>query len=393
MDLSPEIYARALALKRRLTRLLGGEFDPYPPPPEELSLNPSDGHYAAYDDAPLALSWLRAGLSDVSAWQSIARAKLEEITGYNNPGTVPTIRHDRQFELPGGLVRRQVYIAAAPGEDIPVNLISTRESPTPRPVMICLHGTNSGAHLSWGQSLMPADPLKIRDGADYALQAVARGYLAVCIEQRCFGERREQRIKEPGQCATAANHALLLGRSLVGERVSDVSVVINWLASGAADTSLDLTRLHVLGNSSGGTTAVYAAALDLRIQAVLASGCIGFIRDTIGRRRNDQGQAVVPGILKWFEFDDVVALAAPRAFVGIAGKQDHIFPFGQCEAVIERAARVYAALGARNAIRAVAGESSHRFYPESAWPAFESVLNNRSGTSNSSQISTRAEPV
>ena len=382
-----------MALRRRLVRLSGREFDPYPSPPPGLSLNPSDGHYAAYDEAPLTLSWQRAGIAEASVWQDTARAKLADLTGYSNPGGAPAVHHDRTFDLPGGLVRRQVYLAAAPGEDIPVNLISANASSDPQPVMICLHGTNSGAHLSWGEALMPADPLKIRDGADYALQAVARGYLAVCIEQRCFGERREQRIKEPGLCATAANHALLLGRSLVGERASDVSIVINWLASGSADTALDMTRLHVLGSSSGGTTAVYTAALDPRIQAVLASGCIGFIRDTIARRRNDQGQAVVPGILNWFEFDDVVALAAPRAFLGIAGQQDHIFPFNKCAAVVESANRVYAALGAPDAIRAVAGESGHRFYPETAWPAFESVLRNRPRPSVPPQFPTKAEPA
>ena len=222
---------------------------------------------------------------------------------------------------------------------------------------------------------MPADPLKIAAGADYARQAVAQGYAAVCIEQSAFGERRERSLPRASAdpCIDTANHALLLGRTLLGERVSDVSAVIDWLAAEAGTLALDPTRIAVMGSSSGGSTAVFAAALDPRLSAVLAGGCVGFIRETIARRGDSSGQNVVPGILNWLEFDDIVGLIAPRPFLIVSGDTDHIWPHAGAAEVVESAQQIYKAFGAGEAIRAVAASGGHRFYPKLAWQHFAAL--------------------
>ena len=92
------------------------------------------------------------------------------------------------------------------------------------PVLLCLQGTASGADLSWGRIQSPADPIKIALGYTMALAASDRGYLAVCPEISALGERRERNIRprSADPCIDAANHALLLGRTLLGERVTDI---------------------------------------------------------------------------------------------------------------------------------------------------------------------------
>ncbi len=200
--------------------------------------------------------------------------------------------------------------------------------------------------------------------------------MAVAVEQACFGERRERRIAKPSPdpCIDAANHALLLGRTLLGERVSDISAVINWLESGAHGMALDLARLHIMGNSSGGTTALFSAALDKRITAALLGGCVGYFRDTIARRADSSGQNVIPGILNWLEIDDVLALAAPIPVLLFAGRVDHIWPYAGAEAVAESARAVYRELGAPDRLRAAPAEGGHSYHPDVAWPAFEALL-------------------
>lgn len=227
---------------------------------------------------------------------------------------------------------------------------------------------------------MPPDPAKIAGGGDYARQAAARGYVAICLEQSCFGERAERHIAPRSASATidTANHAFLLGRSLLGERAADVSSLLDWLtADGAArdmGLAIDPARIFVMGNSAGGSVALYAASLDTRIAGGLASGCVGFVRDTIARRRDDSAQNVVPGLLDWLEMDDVAGLVAPRPLLVISGAQDHIFPFAGAAAVVESARDVYRALGAEHLIVAVSAEGPHRFYPDVAWPAFERLV-------------------
>ena len=375
MRLPPALEARMLAIRRRVALARTGTFDPYPPAPAGVSLSPSQAHFPDYDAAPLRLSWHRAGRDDAAAWQAEARAKLVALTGFRRSPEAPRAAHEAEFEVPGGFRRRRLYLSVAPGLDLPVNLVWRAGGAVPHAAMICLQGTNSGAQLSWGAVRMPADPIKIANGADYARQAAARGYLAVCLEQSCFGERAERALPRGrgGPCAAAGHHALLLGRTLVGERAGDVSSVIDWLRAGGAGFGSEGLPIYVMGNSAGGTTALFAGALDERVDGVLAGGCVGFVRDTIARRPDAEGQNAVPGLLEWLELDDVVALSAPRPFLALAGRSDHIFPFAQGEAVVDSARAVYAALGAPDRVAAVPGPGGHRFYPDIAWDAFAAL--------------------
>lgn len=372
------LQSKYLAHKRRLALALRGEFNPYPPRPADTHLSPSERHFVDYGSAPLRLSWRNAGITDPRAWQAAARAKLRELMGHRPEHGVPQSRHVTDHPLPGGLRRRSLYLRLGPGHDVPVHLVWRAGRDARRPVMICLHGTNAGVHLAWGENRMPSDPVKIAEGADYAIQAASRGYLAVCIEQACFGERIERHLRRTSAdpCIDAANHALLLGRTLLGERTGDVSAVIDWLeaAGPGADFPVDLSRLHVIGNSSGGTTALFAAALDERITGILAGGCVGFIRETIATRNDSSGQNVIPGVLDWLEMDDVVALCAPRPVLLVSGRRDHIWPFAGAERIAQTARAVYEHMGASDALRAVPAEGGHRFYPDIAWPAFDALI-------------------
>ena len=371
------IAAYRIALRRRLALLIKGEFHPHPAPPADVELSPSLAHARALDAAPLRLSWSRAGIADPHAWQAEARAKLGALAGYPLRRAAPIARHRAEHPLPGGFKRRRFYLRLWNGADAPIDAV-WREGDGRRPVMICLQGTNSGSHLSWGEVRMPPDPAKIAGGGDFARQAAARGYLAICLEQSCFGERAERHIAPRSASATidTANHAFLLGRSLLGERAADVSSLMDWLVGGAPDLGLavDPARIFVMGNSAGGSVALHAASLDVRVAGVLASGCVGFVRDTIARRRDDSAQNVVPGLLNWLEMDDVVALVAPRPLLAISGVRDHIFPYAGAAAVVESARRVYRAIGADRNLAAVSAEGPHRFYPEVAWPAFERLV-------------------
>lgn len=363
-----------MALRRKVARLTGGVSDPYPPAPTGTRLSPSAQHQADFDQAPRALSWARAG-GDVTDWQDRARSKLAELTGWSRPSAVPVVTASRAVSAAGDLRRRGVYLRAWPAGDIVVDLVWHRDLTVPAPVMICLQGTNSGAHLSWGEARLPADPVKIAGGLDIARQATARGFVAVCVEQSCFGERREialpRRSADP--CIDGFVHAVLLGRSLIGERARDVSAVIDWLTAGGGEVELDLTRLYAMGHSSGGHTALFATALDPRLAGAIVAGCVGPVRDTVGARGNASGQNIVPGMLNWFDTEDVLGLCAPRSLLVMSGTDDHIYPFAGAAKVARGAMAVYQACQAESRLRTVETAGGHRFDPAAAWPAFESL--------------------
>ncbi len=374
--MNPLIHAKLLAIKRRLLIRFGRGFDPYPVPPEGIELSPSIGHFNDYELAPLALSWTQHSKGDVLDWQKSARAKLAELCGYTRQANATAASSPKQCDINSELQHRQFYLRLRGGSGIPVSILRRADTMEALPVMICLQGTNSGAHLSWGEARMPADPIKIAAGADYARQAVAQGYAAVCIEQTAFGERRETLLPQASRdpCIDTAGHALLLGRTLLGERASDVSSVIDWLETESSTLSLDTTRIEIMGSSSGGSTAIIAAALDDRIGSVLASGCVGFIRDTIAKRGNASGQNIIPGILNWLEFDDIVGLIAPRPFLVVSGETDHIWPHAGAQRVIDNARHIYEAHNAGRAVEAVPAPGGHRFYPDIAWRHYNRLI-------------------
>ncbi|MHA1564054.1 MAG: alpha/beta hydrolase family protein [Alphaproteobacteria bacterium] len=380
------LRAYRLAAKRRLALALHGTFDPYPPADPSLRLSPSAGHFPAYDRAPLALHHARLETADFGQWQQQARAKLIELLGVDPHPEPPQLILEEQPQNRGDIVTQRFYLRPHGRSDIPVTLVwslapghpaaSAQVTAPARPVLVYLAGSTSGVHIAWGESRVPADPLRLGIGADMARQAARRGYLVVCIEQAGFGEREERAMtpRSATRCIDAANHALLLGRTLLGERVADVRAVIDYIQSPDSAHPLECGAIHIFGHSAGGATAIYAAAIDPGLDAVIASGSLGFIRATIARRRDPEGQAVVPGILNWLEMDDIVSLIAPRPFMAISGEHDHIYPFAGAKAVTDAARDSYAKLGAPDHIGAWAGPEGHRYYPEQTWTAIADML-------------------
>lgn len=367
---SPVLRMYRLALRRRLALAFGRTFDPYPPPPPDARLSPSERNRAAIAVAPMRLAWAKSDLS-AADWQERARDKLRALLAWSRPESPPSITWHgtaRHGELP----RARYFLRAFPGCDIPVDIIRPTGPARRHPVMICLQGTNSGAHLSWGEARLPPDPVKIAGGLDIARQARENGFVAICIEQSCFGERREQALqrRSADPCIDAFNHGLLVGHTLLGDRASDVSAVIDWLIEADHGLPIDTERIFVMGTSSGGTTALFALAVDPRLAGAILCGCLGPVATTIAARAAGAGQAIVPGLLCWLDLGDVLALAAPRPVVALSGLTDHIYPFSATKQVVDEAMSVYDALAAGDRLRVLAGPGGHRFYPALAWPAF-----------------------
>ena len=371
------IRAKKLALKRRISLKLKGEFNPYPKAPAGSELAPSDLSARLLAEAPLKLSHRKNHSLSSADWQDQARRKLAELAGYGRAELPAVEIHRQEFDDIPGYTRMEFILRDEFCGDLPVTIINRRGDGTAdKPVMICLQGTNSGFHLSWGAERMPADPIKVAGGGDYAIQAADRGYLAVCLEQSCFGLRRENKLNRISSdpCIDAANHFLLFGRTLLGQRCSDVSAVVSWLENGRHDLPANRADIRLMGQSTGGTVALFTSALDIRIRATMATGCLGLMGETILQRGDPAGQNVLPGIMSWMELDDVVALSAPRPFLSVSGTRDHIWPAAAGARVVEMARPVFEQFGAGKRIEFVAVEGPHKFYPEESWQAFDRLL-------------------
>ena len=222
-------------------------------------------------------------------------------------------------------------------------------------------------HISLGAPKYPGDEETISGGdRDFARQIVKRGQAALALDQRGFGERGGT-PKGPA-CQQPAVQALLLGRTLIGERCWDISRAIDAVL--AHFPQIDGDRIALMGNSGGGTATIYAAALDERITAAMPSCAFCGYLPSIGAQHHCICN-YVPGILKDFDMGDLGALIAPRSLVVVSGQGDGIFPIDSAREQAEITRAAYRAAGAPDQFEQVVGAQGHRFYANDAWPVFD----------------------
>ena len=325
---------------------------------------PSLHHRHVMDTTTQALAY-RGG--DVGAWQRKLRRKLRQLIGImpEKRGAL-NVRTLWRREHKLGTVEKIVF-TSEPKSDVPAYVCLPRGVEPPYAFFICLQGHSTGMHNSIAVDRDDnTKPIKVEGDRDFGLGCMRRGVAALCIEQRAFGERREtvQKHISPHPCHDATMHALMLGRTLMGERVWDVDRGIDYLASRG---DADMKRLGVMGNSGGGTISVFAAALLPRLRIAMPScyfctfrgGCMSIYHCM---------DNYVPGLLNYAECADVMGLFAPRPVVVVAGKHDDIFPVAEVRKAFRDLKRIYRAAGAEDRCHLVVGPEGHRFYADLAWP-------------------------
>ena len=304
---------------------------------------------------------------DVKTWQRRLRRKLRRLVGDTPRERVPlNVRRLWTREHPFGTIEKIVF-RSEPYADLPAFVCIPRGAEPPYTFFICVQGHSTGMHNSIAVERDDnARSMAVPPDRDFGLGCMKRGIAALCIEQRAFGERREQVQKQigPHGCHDATMHALMLGRTLVGERVFDVDRGIDYLKSRG---DADMRRIGVMGESGGGTTSLFAAALLPRIRYAMPSCYFCTFQDSIMSIYHCMDN-YVPGLLKHAEMADVMGLFAPRPVVIVAGETDPIFPIAGTRRAFRHLKRIYAAAGAADRCHLVVGNGGHRFFAAEAWP-------------------------
>lgn len=307
----------------------------------------------------------------LAEWQASARKKLAALLGgpYGVCDAAVNIEYKREEALCNEI--RFTY-QSEPGYTVPAHLLLPKGATKPLPVVICLQGHSKGMHISLGRPQYDGDAEMIRGDRDFAVQAVRRGFAALAIEQRNFGECGGTE-KGPG-CFRAAMNALLLGRTVIGERVWDICRAVDVLC----DTfpQIDKERIYCMGQSAGGTATFYAACMDERIKAAMPSGAVCSFDSSIMAIEHCSCN-YIPQMRLYFDMGDLGMLIAPRPLVVVTGREDDIFPLDGVKEAVSRISAAYRADGCPDCLRLVIGDGGHRFYAEKAWRAFSGFVQER----------------
>jgi len=176
-------------------------------------------------------------------------------------------------------------------------------------------------------------------------ELVKRGYVVIAIDAYCFGERNGQGpggSNEKGGAGemSASKFNLWVGRTLWGMIVRDDLLALDYLGS---RPEVDAKRIGVTGISMGATRTWWAMALDDRLKAGVAVCCLTRYQNLIEHKslRSHGIYYFVPGLLRHFDTEAVVALSAPRPLLFLSGEKDDGSPVDGIRVIEEKVARAY----------------------------------------------------
>ena len=165
-------------------------------------------------------------------------------------------------------------------------------------------------------------------------------------------------------CQYTALTALLLGRTVLGERMWDISKAIDVLRDNFAICNTE--QVLITGNSGGGTASFYAACYDERIKLSVPSCAFctyeASILDMFHCSCN-----YIPNAYKYFEMQDLSALIAPRPIAVIAGVEDPIFPIDGVKEAYGTLTEIYRAAGAEDQHRLEITPKAHWWCEDIVW--------------------------
>jgi dienelactone hydrolase len=281
----------------------------------------------------------------------IVVASLGEMPVRPSPGKVRVVKVDRRE---GWRIEKFVFSNGVDSE-VPGYIAIPEDGQSRHPAILTMHG-----HSSSKENMFGYEPTS----QNVAEMLVKRGYVVAGIDGYFNGERKgtgpagemERMARGADQEMSLFKLNLWLGRTLWGMMLRDEQMALDYLAS---RPEVDAARIGAQGMSMGSTRAWWLAAIDDRVKAVVGVACLTRYEELIAIRelRAHGIYYFVPGLLKHFDSEGVMALLAPRPFLALTGDRDAGSPPEGMKKLEEILGRVYRVLGVPERFQSV-------IYPE-----------------------------
>ncbi len=228
-------------------------------------------------------------------------------------------------------------------------------------------------HYHGGQYDLGKDELFKEDwpvpGTTFAKELTRRGYVVLAIDSYCFGERRFHGPAGDAEEGNATEWSLYKlfawqGRTLWGMMVRDDRIALDALCR---RPEVDPDRIGAMGMSMGSTRTWWLAAMDERVRVSACVACLTHYQTLIanGELGAHGIYYFVPGMLRHFDSEAVLALVAPRPMITLTGDQDGGSPADGVKLLNEACNKLYALYGKPEQFRGLLYEGvGHDYTPE-----------------------------
>ena len=322
-----------------------------------------------YPDKSKLLVWRDAEgkehpVTDAAGWarrRAHVLANMQVVMG-PLPGAdkkvAPDVRVDEETRTER-YVRKKITFAVEKDDRLPAYLLIPVGLKGKAPAVLCLHQTNN--------PLGKKEPAGLGGNPNlhYAAHLAERGYVTLAPDYPNFGDYKIDVYARGYQSASMKgiwNHmrAVDLLQSL---------------------PEVDAEKIGCVGHSLGGHNTMFVSAFDTRVKALVSScGFCSFPKYFKGNLRGWSHKGYMPRIgtaygydpaKMPFDFPEVVAAFAPRAFLINAPVGDDNFEVAGVKDCVAAAAPVYELLGVKEKLAALHPDCKHDFPPEVRKVAYE----------------------
>jgi dienelactone hydrolase len=241
-------------------------------------------------------------------WQPALREELWQLLGVGDYpwrpyGAAELGAEAGEWARQDGLWRQVVWLSTEPHLRVPATVIRPEGAREPLPAVLILPGHGTMAQAA---GLEPSEQ-------EVSAPELARaGLIAVAVEPRGFGRLGVLEHLEIDGLAR------LVGRTWFGLVLQDAMRAVDYLAT---RPDVDPTRIAATGTGLGGGLALYLAALDERVQAVVIGN---YLRPYVQSLLDEESCpcSVLNGVLQRADAGDVAALLAPRPALFVNSRSD-----------------------------------------------------------------------
>ena len=195
------------------------------------------------------------------------------------------------------------------------------------------------------------------------------GYVVIAIDAYCFGERSGKGPDGPEEKGgpeelSTSKYELWMGRSLWAMMVRDDQMALEYLLT---RKEVDASRVAATGISMGATRTWWLMALDERIKAGVAVGCLTRYQELTSEQKIKAHGIYyfVPGFLRHFDTEAVISLIAPRPILFLTGDEDIGSPVSgikKIESVVQQVYKLNKADGEFQSI--IYSKTGHVYTPD-----------------------------
>jgi dienelactone hydrolase len=227
-------------------------------------------------------------------WRGALRAKVGNLLGLSYVPAHQVEVETIESVAVSGVEREKILLQAGDGIQLPAYVMYPAEAEGPRPALLVYpgHGTI--------QQTAGIEHSRHRGNALALAQA---GYVTITVEERGFGELGDV------DHISLDNVARLVGRTWLGMTIEDGLRALDYLQT---RPDVKPTHLGVTGLGLGGGLALYTAALDERVRAVVIENYLGGGIDPLVVHAH--GCDFVPGLRRYAELSDVARTIVPRPY-------------------------------------------------------------------------------